>query len=182
MTGADATAGLGGTPIVLGLGGNLGDPVAILRDAVAQLDAAQGVRINALSPLYVSAPVGGVEQPEFRNAVVVGTTDLSAAALLDLVALIEQSHGRVRDVRWGPRTLDIDIVAFGDLRSDDPRLTLPHPRAHERAFVLVPWLDVDPDAVLPGFGRVADLVAAADAAGLRLESDARWIAAPTRPS
>ena len=83
----------------------------------------------------------------------------------------EAARHRVRQQRWGPRTLDVDIIVYGDQISDDPELTLPHPRAHERAFVLVPWHDVDPDAVLPGRGRVADLLAAADTTGIRLRDD-----------
>ena len=110
--------------------------------------------------LYRTAPVGGVEQPDYLNAVVAGRTELSASDLLALCQRIEQAHGRTRDVRWGPRTLDVDVLRFGDVVSDDPRLTLPHPRAHERAFVLVPWFEVDADASVPGRGRVADLLGA----------------------
>lgn len=162
------------TPFALALGGNQGDPVAAMADAVERLSATQGVRVTGLSGLYVTAPVGGVAQPDFYNAVVVGSTRLDAAALLALAQGLEDAHGRTREVRWGPRTLDIDVVAYGDARSDDPALTLPHPRAHERAFVLVPWVDADPAAVLPGHGLVAQLAAASEVGGIRLIADRGW--------
>lgn len=100
--------------------------------------------------------------PAYLNAIAQISTTLSPSALLETTGEIEQGHGRVRIERWGDRTLDIDIVTFGDLRQDDPVLTLPHPRAGERAFVLVPWLQVDPDATLPGIGRIDALPAAAE--------------------
>ncbi|HEU0132500.1 MAG TPA: 2-amino-4-hydroxy-6-hydroxymethyldihydropteridine diphosphokinase [Mycobacteriales bacterium] len=146
------------TLAVLSLGANLGDRLAALRDAVALLDPAD------VSPVYETEPVGGVVQDDFLNAVVRVETALDPYDLLALARSAEDAAGRVRDVRWGPRTLDVDVVAYGDLVSDDPVLTLPHPRAHERAFVLRPWLDLDPDAVLTGRGRVADLLATATGA------------------
>ncbi|WP_240347521.1 2-amino-4-hydroxy-6-hydroxymethyldihydropteridine diphosphokinase [Curtobacterium sp. 24E2] len=99
-------------------------------------------------------------KPRYRNAVVVVDTDLEPQAFLDALHGIEDEHGRTRDVRWGDRTLDLDVVAVDDLRIDTAMLTVPHPRAAERAFVLAPWLDADPAAVLPGAGPVADLLAA----------------------
>jgi 2-amino-4-hydroxy-6-hydroxymethyldihydropteridine diphosphokinase len=131
---------------VLSLGSNLGDRLAHLRAGVAVLEPV------AVSRVYETAPWGGVEQDDFLNVVVV--CDYDASEAWRRAVLAEEASGRVRDVRWGPRTLDVDVVV-ADGR--DPALELPHPRAHERAFVLVPWLDVDPDAVLPGHGRVADL-------------------------
>jgi 2-amino-4-hydroxy-6-hydroxymethyldihydropteridine diphosphokinase len=138
---------------VLSLGSNLGDRLAHLRDGLATL--ATGVTVDAVSPVYETAPVGGPEQPEYLNAVVLVTTDLPPYELLALAHRAEAAAGRERAERWGPRTLDVDVVAYDDLVSDDPGLTLPHPRAHERAFVLRPWLDVDPGATLPGQGRVS---------------------------
>lgn len=163
------------TGFALSLGSNLpdavGDSPAILADAVARLAAADGVRVTGVSSLYRTAPVGGVDQPDFVNAVVVGETSLGARALLDLCQAVEAAHHRTRPVRWGPRTLDIDVLVFGDETSDDPVLTLPHPRAHERAFVLVPWSEVDADAHVVGRGRVADLAEEVGGDGVRL---AEW--------
>lgn len=142
---------------VVSLGSNVGESAAMLADAVARLRAASGVEVTGVSSLYRTAPVGGVEQPDFLNAVVLGETTRTPAELLSLCHELEQAHGRTREVRWGPRTLDVDVIAYGELVSDDPILTLPHPRAHERAFVLVPWLELDADARLPQ-GAVRDLV------------------------
>jgi 2-amino-4-hydroxy-6-hydroxymethyldihydropteridine diphosphokinase len=155
------------TAVVLALGSNLGDRRDILQGAVDAIAGLPGVRITAVSPVYETAPVGGPAQPEFLNAVVLADSERPARELLDGLHEIEAAFDRVRMVRWGPRTLDIDIIAFGAERSADPELTLPHPRAHERAFVLAPWHDVDPDATLAGYGPVADLLAKADKAGLR---------------
>lgn len=143
---------------VLALGANLGDRAAALQSALDAL--AEEVDVVAVSAIFQTAPVGGPAQPDFYNAVAIADTDLRATALLDLAHRIEAAAGRVRTVRWGPRTLDVDIIAVDDEQSDDPALTLPHPRAHQRAFVLLPWLDADPGAVLPGHGSVAELLAA----------------------
>jgi 2-amino-4-hydroxy-6-hydroxymethyldihydropteridine diphosphokinase len=116
--------------------------------------------------VYLTGPVGGPPQPDYLNAVLLADSALPARAILERCQAAELASGRVRTVRWGPRTLDVDIIACGAEVSDDPDLTLPHPRAHERAFVLVPWLDTDSDAALPGYGPVADLVGASDDAGL----------------
>ena len=121
----------------------------------------------AVSPVYETAPVGGPPQPDYLNAVLLARTTLPSRVLLDRLHEVEAASERVRDVRWGPRTLDIDIIAVEGEVSDDPELTLPHPRAHERAFVLAPWHDVDPGAVLPGHGTVAALLAATDESGVR---------------
>jgi 2-amino-4-hydroxy-6-hydroxymethyldihydropteridine diphosphokinase len=155
------------TPVVLALGSNLGDRQDILQGAVDAIVGLPEVRVTAVSPVYETVPVGGPAQPDYLNAVVLAATALPARALLDQLHEIEAAFDRVRLVRWGPRTLDIDIIVFGGERSDNPELTLPHPRAHERAFVLAPWHDVDPDAALPGRGPVADLLAQADRTGLR---------------
>ena len=155
------------TAVVLALGSNLGDRQDILQGAVDAIVGLPGVRVTALSPVYETVPVGGPAQPDYLNAVVLADAAVPARGLLDRLHEIEAAFDRVRLVRWGPRTLDIDVITFGGARSDDPELTLPHPRAYERAFVLAPWHDVDPDAVLPGRGPVADLLAKADANGLR---------------
>jgi len=143
---------------VIALGANLGDARAALSGAVEALRARDGVEILAESSVYVTAPIGGVEQPDYLNAVVVVETDFAPFALLAVLHEIENAWHRTREVRWGPRTLDLDLIDFEGVVSDDPVLTLPHPRAHERAFVLVPWLEVDPGAHLTGFGPVAALI------------------------
>ena len=156
------------TAVVLALGSNLGDRQDILQGAVDAIVGLPGVRVTAVSPVYETVPVGGPAQPDYLNAVVLADAARPARELLDRLHEIEAAFDRVRLLRWGPRTLDIDIIVFDSERSDDPELTLPHPRAHERAFVLAPWHDVDPDAALPGHGPVAELLAKADHSGLRL--------------
>jgi 2-amino-4-hydroxy-6-hydroxymethyldihydropteridine diphosphokinase len=154
----------------LALGSNLGDRAGLLQGAVDTLVALPGIAAVAVSPVYATDPVGGpADQPEYLNAVVVVDTDLAPLDLLRHCHQVEQAAGRARTVRWGARTLDVDLLAVGATTWSDPTLQLPHPRAHERAFVLVPWADVDPGFVLPGHGRVADLAAAADRTGLRPE-------------
>ncbi len=149
---------------VLSIGANLGDRLALLRSAVEAL----GPAVVAVSPVYETAPWGGIEQDDYLNAVlVVDDPATDAWGWLDRAHALEAAAGRTRDVRWGPRTLDVDVVVVDGVTSADPRLTLPHPHAHERAFVLLPWVAVDPDAVLPGRGRVADLAADLDPAGVR---------------
>ncbi|WP_083419829.1 2-amino-4-hydroxy-6-hydroxymethyldihydropteridine diphosphokinase [Pseudofrankia sp. BMG5.37] len=149
-------------PAVLALGSNLGDREATLRAAVALLDKRLGVL--AVSPVYETVPVGGPPQDDYLNAVLLAGA-ASPRELLAAAREAEQAADRVRTVRWGPRTLDVDVIACGPVVSDDPEILLPHPRAHLRAFVCVPWLDVAPDAAVPGHGRVADLVAGLAATG-----------------
>jgi 2-amino-4-hydroxy-6-hydroxymethyldihydropteridine diphosphokinase len=153
--------------VVLALGSNLGDRGDILQGGVDAIAELAEVRLIAVSPVYETVPVGGPPQPDYLNAVVLAGTTLPPGELLDRLHEIEAAFDRVRVVHWGPRTLDIDIITVAGEHSDDPDLTLPHPRAHERAFVLAPWLDADPDAVLPGYGQVAVLLGAADQAGIR---------------
>lgn len=142
---------------VLSLGSNLGDRFAYLRGAVAGF----GEAVVAASPVYETAPWGGVEQPDFLNAVlIVADPAVDHWGWLRRGQELEKAAERVREVRWGPRTLDVDVVTVDGVTSDDPELLLPHPGTPERATVLIPWLDVEPDAVLPGHGRVADLLAA----------------------
>jgi 2-amino-4-hydroxy-6-hydroxymethyldihydropteridine diphosphokinase len=133
-------------------------------DAIAGLPE---VQVMAVSPVYETVPVGGPPQPDYLNAVLLARTTLPSRTLLDRLHEVEAAFSRVREVRWGPRTLDIDIITVEGELSADPELTLPHPRAHERAFVLAPWHDVDPEAVLPGHGPVAALLARTDASGVR---------------
>jgi 2-amino-4-hydroxy-6-hydroxymethyldihydropteridine diphosphokinase len=129
----------------LGIGSNLGNRLGYLQLAVDALDAADDVRVVGVSSVYETAPVGGPAQPEYLNAVVALETSRSARALLELAHEIEAEGERVRDVRWGPRTLDVDILLVGDDRVDEPDLVVPHPRMAERAFVVVPLADLDPD-------------------------------------
>jgi 2-amino-4-hydroxy-6-hydroxymethyldihydropteridine diphosphokinase len=145
--------------VILALGSNLGDRADILQGGVDAIAGIPEVQVMTVSPVYETMPVGGPPQPDYLNAVVLTRTSLSSAVLLDRIHEVEAAFDRVREVRWGPRTLDIDIITAEGERSDDPVLTLPHPRAHERAFVLGPWHDLDPDAVLPGHGGVAALLA-----------------------
>ena len=153
---------------VLGIGSNLGDRRAHLQSAVDGLVGA----VIAVSGVYESPPWGGVPQDDYLNAVLlVDDPDTSARGWLDRSRALETVAARVRGDRWGPRTLDVDVVAVEGVTSMDPELTLPHPRAAERAFVLVPWLDVQPDAVLPGVGPVRDLVAGFGDAVLRRRDD-----------
>jgi dihydropteroate synthase len=155
--------------VVLAIGANLGDRFGTLREAVAAIAELPDTELTAVSPVYETAPVGGPEQPDYLNAVLTARTGLRPGDLLSRLHEIEAGHGRVRAVRFGPRTLDIDIISYAGELSDDPVLTLPHPRARERAFVLAPWHDIDPEAVLPGEygGRVADLLAKTVRDGVR---------------
>ena len=156
-----------GRAAVLALGSNLGDRGDILQGGVDAIAGIEGVHVTGVSPVYETVPVGGPPQPDYLNAVLLADVTIPARDLLDQLHAVEAAFDRVRLVRWGPRTLDIDIIAVAGEQSDDPALTLPHPRAHERGFVLAPWHDADPDAVLPGHGPVADLLARADVAGIR---------------
>lgn len=152
---------------MLGLGANLGDAIAALQGAVDALVSTAGITVNCSSAVFATEPVGGPQQPTYVNAVVLIQTTLTPMQLLQRVNAIEEQWHRTREVRWGPRTLDIDIIVFDSLVSSDPRLTLPHPRASERGFVLVPWLDADPDAELLGV-PVRELVDQVDTSGVQL--------------
>lgn len=144
------------TRVAFGLGANLGDRVAALQGAVDLLVPLLGEA--AVSAVYETAPVGGpADQPDYANAVLVGDTDLAPRALLAAAQSAEEAWRRTREVRWGPRTLDVDVLAYGGLELHDPDLELPHPRAHERGFVLVPWAEADPAATVVGHGSVRDL-------------------------
>jgi 2-amino-4-hydroxy-6-hydroxymethyldihydropteridine diphosphokinase len=164
--GRDRKAG-GMSRAVIALGSNLGNRLENIQGGLDALLDTPGLAPVAVSPVYQTAPVGGPEQPEYYNAVLIAWTTLSAGTLLDRCHGVEAAFGRVRDEIWGPRTLDLDLIVYGDVVSADPELTLPHPRAHLRGFVLAPWHAIDPDATIPGRGRVADLLAAAGPADVR---------------
>lgn len=165
------------TRAVLSAGSNIGDVRAHLRSVVAAL----GTDLRAVSGVYLTPPWGGVEQDDFANITLIAEGRRTARDWLELCWELERAADRVREVRWGPRTLDVDVVSVEQagrvLRSDDEELTLPHPRAWQRAFVLVPWLEIEPDARLwtpEGERGVADLVAEldpADVAGVRRSED-----------
>lgn len=148
---------------VVALGANLGERAATLDDAIAELRRLPLVdEVRASDPIEsIAVTVDGPDEtaPRYLNGVALVSTRLAPSVLLGMLHAIEARHGRERRERWGARTLDLDLIAYGDVVSDDESLLLPHPRAHERDFVLAPWLQVDPDAVLPGRGRVADLLA-----------------------
>lgn len=166
------------TEVVLALGANVGAPLATLRETVAVLRRHPELDVVAVSPLARTAAElapGQDPQPDYLNAVVVARTALPPQAVLATAHELEEAHGRERGERWAPRSLDVDVVAHGNHVSTDPELTLPHPRAHERAFVLVPWAAADPAAELPGHGRVGDLAERVDRTGVRwLDPD--WLA------
>ncbi len=168
-----AQPGSGSRSVVLALGSNLGDRLGNLQRGIDSL--ADALCAVAVSGVFETAPVGGPAQGDYLNAVLLARSALPARAILARCGAAETAAGRVRTVRWGPRTLDVDIITCGAERSADADLTLPHPRAHERAFVLAPWLDVEPAAVLPGFGPVADLLAAIPTAGVRRRPDLRLL-------
>lgn len=158
--------------VVLALGSNLGPRFQTLQGAVDTLFDAPGLEFVSASPIYETDPVGGpAGQKPYLNAVVVAETTLQPRTLLERAQSVETAFGRVRAERWGPRTLDVDLIVVGDVVCEEPELTLPHPRAHERAFVLVPWVKADPDGVLPGHGRVAELLEGVDKRGVRLRED-----------
>lgn len=154
-------------PAVIAFGANLGDRRATLLAAARELAEAPGVEVTAISPVHETPALrpDGVDPdaPAYLNAVALIRTTLAPEPLLDVLAGIEKAHGRVRSERWGDRTLDLDIIDFAGIQSTSESLTLPHPRAFERDFVLRPWLEVDANAVLAGHGRVADLLSALDA-------------------
>jgi 2-amino-4-hydroxy-6-hydroxymethyldihydropteridine diphosphokinase len=148
----------------VGLGANLGDREATIRRAVELLDAEEGVGVVAVSTLRETAPVGIVDQPAFLNGVAVVETQLDPHALLERLLAVERRLGRTREgPRFGPRPIDLDLLVHGELRVESPGLTVPHPRLHERRFVLEPLAEVEPGLVVPGRGRVEDLLSALDA-------------------
>ena len=141
---------------VISLGANIGEPRTNLDLAIDLLREA--TEVLAVSSYLQTKPVGGPEQPDYLNAVVIIESDLPAKDLLALLNGIETAMGRTREVHWGPRVIDLDLIQYGGLLVKDEKLTLPHPRAHERRFVLAPWFEIDPEAVLLTHGRISDLL------------------------
>lgn len=157
--------------VVLSLGSNLGDSAEILQQAVDLLADTPDLMLVEVSPVYETKPWGEVQdQPNFLNMVVIAESTLEPLTILDRTRAIEGNFGRERTVPGGPRTLDIDIIMVGKRVSEDD-IELPHPHAHERGFVLVPWLDVDPEGELEGHGAIADLVEEVDTDGVKLRED-----------
>ncbi len=150
----------------IGLGSNLDDPVGQVSDAFVELAAIADTELTARSPLYRSDPIGPPGQPDYINAVARLSTALAAEALLDALQAIEQAHRRQRDVHWGPRTLDLDLLLYGELEIDSARLQVPHPHLAVRAFVLYPLADIASDLSVPGHGALSTLLAACPAVGL----------------
>jgi 2-amino-4-hydroxy-6-hydroxymethyldihydropteridine diphosphokinase len=146
-----------GVTAYLGLGSNLGDRLANLQGAVDRLAREDGVRVDASSRVWQTAPVGGPEQPDYLNAVVRVETDRAPAELLAACRGVESALGRERAERWGPRTIDVDVLLYDERTVDEPDLVVPHPRMAERAFVVLPLLELDPDPVLPDGRRLIDL-------------------------
>jgi 2-amino-4-hydroxy-6-hydroxymethyldihydropteridine diphosphokinase len=142
----------------VGLGSNLQDPVRQVREASIALDAQPETAVINVSRLFRSAPIGPPGQPDYVNAAACLETALSATALLHFLQQIEQRQGRTRSERWGPRTLDLDLLLYDDSIIQSPGLSVPHPRLHERAFVLLPLLDLDAELTVPGRGRADDLL------------------------
>lgn len=142
----------------IGIGANLGDARAMVREAIASLGRMEDSKLVAASSLYRTAPVGYLDQPDFINAVAAVETALAPHALLAALRALEQQHGRVREFKNAPRTLDLDVLLYGDVCLDDETLTLPHPRMHERAFVLAPLAEIAPDTPIPGRGTVRELL------------------------
>jgi 2-amino-4-hydroxy-6-hydroxymethyldihydropteridine diphosphokinase len=137
---------------VIALGSNLGNRELNIDSAIAEL--AKIIEITHLSTNHETDPVGGPEQPKYLNAIAIAEAELEPEELLTVMLDIENKLGRKREVHWGPRTLDLDLITYGDEVIDSEFLVLPHPRAHERRFVLEPWLEIEPDAYIPGIGKV----------------------------
>ena len=146
-----------GVVAFLGLGSNLGDRLANLQAAVDALQAEPGLWVTASSRVWETTPVGGPPQPDYLNAVIRVETDLSARDLLDVARRVEARLGRIRKERWGARTIDVDILLFDEEQIDEPDLVVPHPRMKQRAFVLLPLLELEPDPILPDGTRLKDV-------------------------
>lgn len=157
--------------VTYSLGSNLGDRLEYLQGATTLLNATPGMKVTDVSSVYETDPVGMADQPDFLNIIVQAESTLASTVMLERAQAIENSYNRIRTAPLGPRTIDIDLIAVGDRVINNEVLTLPHPRAHERAFVLVPWLEINPAAELVGHGRVADLVAGLDTSGVRRRDD-----------
>lgn len=158
--------------VVYSVGSNLGDRLGNLQGAVNAIRDTPDVIVVDVSSVYETESVGGPEKsPRYLNLVVVAETTLEPRTLLERALAVEDAFGRVRTEHWGPRTLDVDLVVVGNAAKDEPDMKLPHPRAHERAFVLAPWAEIDPRAELPGAGPVSDLLASTDLTGVVRRDD-----------
>jgi len=158
------------------LGSNLGERFQYLQNALDAINEVVGTQVHSVSPVFETDPVGGPDQGKYLNAVAVIKTILSPEQLLAAMQQIEVAQDRVRSERWGPRTLDIDLLAMDSEVRTTPELELPHPRAHERAFVLLPWSLLDPDFIIPGKASVAELLADLDVSGVRYRNDLELVA------
>lgn len=159
--------------VLIGLGGNIGDPLASMQAALHALDVHPECRVTKVSSVWRTPPWGVTDQPDFLNACAVVTTSLEPRAFLDLCLSVEQNLKRVRDVRWGPRSIDIDILFFGDREINEPGLIVPHPRLTERAFVLVPLAEIAPDTMQKG-KSVAELAQLSDQTGMMIQKGPDW--------
>jgi|CXWJ01.1.fsa_nt_gi 2-amino-4-hydroxy-6-hydroxymethyldihydropteridine diphosphokinase len=157
--------------VTYSLGSNLGDRMEYLQGATDLLRQTPGMKVTGVSSVYETDPVGLTDQPLFLNIIVQADSTLASNVMLERAHAIEDAFDRVRTVLNGPRTIDVDLIAVADRVTNNDVLTLPHPRAHERAFVLVPWLELEPEAELVGHGRVADLVAGLDTTTVRRRDD-----------
>ena len=165
------------TRVVLGLGGNIGDSRTLIRAAIERLDAHPEVAVEKVSALYLTPPWGKIDQPAFLNAAVLIETSLSPRALLNTILDVERKLGRERLERWGPRRIDIDILLYGVIEIDEPGLHIPHPRLTERAFALVPLLDVMPDAAIAA-KPARDWLELTDRAGMQRLAEPGWHTQP----
>lgn len=161
------------TSAVLGLGGNIGDTRKEMSSALSRLALNPGISVTAVSALYLTPPWGKTDQAPFLNAAARIETSLSPRALLNTILAVERDLGRERVERWGPRTIDIDILLYGSVDIDEPRLHIPHPRLKERAFALVPLIDVMPDAVIEG-RSAKEWLALTDSAGVTKVEEVGW--------
>jgi 2-amino-4-hydroxy-6-hydroxymethyldihydropteridine diphosphokinase len=159
--------------VLIGLGGNIGDPLASMRSALQALDVHPECRVTKVSSVWRTPPWGVTDQPDFLNACAVVTTSLEPRAFLDLCLSVEQNLKRVRDVRWGPRSIDIDVLFFGNREINELGLVVPHPRLAERAFVLVPLAEIAPDTKQKG-KSVAELAKLSDQTGMTVQIGPDW--------
>jgi len=146
------------TKVYIGLGSNLDDPQSQLKKAIISLETVPSTSVVKTSSFYKSKPVGPQDQPDYINAVTELATELSAHELLDYLQVIENEHGREREIKWGPRTLDLDILLFGEEIIQDDRLMIPHVEMHKRGFVLLPLDEISPNCMIPGIGAVSSLI------------------------
>lgn len=155
----------------IGIGSNLENPLAQVKQALLELDTLPESHSTKISPLYRTAPLGPADQPDYINAVAALNTQLTPVVLLKHLQMIEQAHQRVRKIHWGPRTLDLDLLLYDQLQQHDPQLTLPHPRMHERIFVLQPLYDIAPELTIPEHGNIEGLLKSCPRLGIERITD-----------